>query len=302
MVAVLLALARANRPRRPRALARTRPRRARGPGGVCGNHREREHVPRSGRRSWRRHRGRQRGPHGDPLQPAGTARSVLFRPRRATNATSPSLPDLTFAIGVSGIAARKTGEARDDYNRASRNAARVLERWRETTGRPDNSLAAAVRSSGDAPQRLRSWLADDQTLLDRFEQFLEESTQLVTAAADQLDSRRPRRFWTHRRSLAAAWQRNGFATRYRKPCRWRGWHASTARLPHRRLAPGSAAASGRSSSSPDAPAIPRSVAECVSCTALPAAAPRARFFLTRPGPASVRLDVNPRDGDRPTGA
>ncbi len=42
---------------------------------------------------------------------------------------------LVFAIGVSGVAARKTGQARDDYNRASRLAARVLERWRTDTGR-----------------------------------------------------------------------------------------------------------------------------------------------------------------------
>ena len=52
--------------------------------------------------------------------------------------------DVTFAIGVSGIAARKTGEARDDYNRASRNAARVLERWRENDG-PVRQLACGRR-------------------------------------------------------------------------------------------------------------------------------------------------------------
>jgi galactokinase len=93
---------------------------------------------------------------------------------------------LVFAIGVSGVAARKTGEARDDYNRASRQAAAVLERWQTGTGRQDSSLAAAIASSSDAPDRLRGLLGADRALVDRFEQFVEESTRLVPAAADEL--------------------------------------------------------------------------------------------------------------------
>ena len=208
--------------------------------------------------------------------------------------------DLTFAIGVSGIAARKTGEARDDYNRASRNAARVLERWREQTGRSDNSLAAAIQSSGDAPERLRSWLADDDTLLDRFEQFLEESTQLVTAAGDQL----------------AAGDLDGFGRTVDRSQRLaeerlRNQVPETIALARLARDHGAFAASAFGAgfggsvwalvSSSDAPVFLDRWQNAYR-TAHPAAAPRARFFLTRPGPASVRLDVNPRDGDRPTGA
>ena len=68
---------------------------------------------------------------------------------------------LVFAIGVSGVAARKTGEARDDYNRASRVAGQVFERWLEATGRRDESLAAAISSSDDAADRLRAMLSGD---------------------------------------------------------------------------------------------------------------------------------------------
>ena len=94
--------------------------------------------------------------------------------------------DLVFAIGVSGVAARKTGEARADYNRASRNAARVLERWHAETGRHDASLAAAIASSPDAASRIRALVGGDQDLRDRFDQFAEESTTLVPTAAAQL--------------------------------------------------------------------------------------------------------------------
>jgi galactokinase len=97
-------------------------------------------------------------------------------------------PELVFAIGVSGVAARKTGQARDDYNRASRNAARVLERWQQTTGRNDEPLAAAVSSSSDAPDQIRRLLDGDQELIDRLDQFVEESTRLVPDAAGQLEA------------------------------------------------------------------------------------------------------------------
>ena len=210
----------------------------------------------------------------------------------------PFPPDLTFAIGVSGIAARKTGEARNDYNRASRTAARVLERWREKTGRSDNSLAAAIQSSRDAPQHLRSLLADDDTLLDRFEHFLEESTQLVTAAGDQLAAGDLDGFGrTVDRSQQLAEERL---------CNQVPETITLARLArnHGALA---ASAFGAGFGGSVWALVPSASApvfvdrwQNAYRTAHPAAAARARFFATRPGPASVRLDVNPRD--RRTGA
>ena len=96
-------------------------------------------------------------------------------------------PTLVFAIGVSGIAARKTGEALDDYNRAARSVQLILERWRAASGRQDASLADAIASAPDAVDRLRNILQPDgRALIDRFNQFVEESTVLVPSAVDAL--------------------------------------------------------------------------------------------------------------------
>ncbi len=117
---------------------------------------------------------------------AGRLAQYLFLPTRFERSiTLPS--ELVFAIGVSGIAARKTGEARDDYNRASGNARRILDRWRAESGRDDPTLAAAIASAPEAVDRLRALLiSEEPALVDRFDQFVEESTVLIPAAGDQL--------------------------------------------------------------------------------------------------------------------
>jgi galactokinase len=209
-------------------------------------------------------------------------------------------PDLTFAIGVSGVAARKTGEARDDYNRASRHAARVLERWRERTGRSDGSLAAAIASSPDAAAQLRAWLVDDAALLDRFEQFFEESTQLVPAAGDQL----------------SAGDLDGFGRTVDRSQRLaedrlRNQVPETVALARAAREHGAIAASAFGAgfggsvwalvASSDAPAFLDRWQNAYR-TAHSSAAPRSRFFLTRPGPAVARLDISGEDSDRRTGA
>jgi galactokinase len=105
--------------------------------------------------------------------------------------------DHLFVIGVSGLAAEKTGQARDQYNRASAAVSTILHLWRQATGRDDGSLAAAVASAPDALQRLRQLLQRSsradfsaQSLLDRLEQFLLESNQLIPAVAEALNSNR----------------------------------------------------------------------------------------------------------------
>jgi galactokinase len=102
-------------------------------------------------------------------------------------------PNLVFAVGVSGVEARKAGDARDDYNRASTDVRRILDTWREATGRDDDSLAAALDSSVEAADRLRSLIrrtqagsADAVRLEDRLEQFMQESTSIIPTAGDQL--------------------------------------------------------------------------------------------------------------------
>jgi galactokinase len=103
--------------------------------------------------------------------------------RRERTLTCPE--DVVFAIAFSGLAARKTGEARDDYNRASQQVQHVLARWNAEMARTDVSLAAALASAPDAASRLRELLGDESDAIARVDQFVEESGVLVPAAADQ---------------------------------------------------------------------------------------------------------------------
>ena len=94
-----------------------------------------------------------------------------------------------FAVAASGVAAEKTGRAQEKYNRASRLAAAVAERWREMTGRDDPNLAAAIAGSPTAVEDLRRVLSaagELPELLNRFEHFLIESEQIIPGAGDAL--------------------------------------------------------------------------------------------------------------------
>jgi galactokinase len=99
-------------------------------------------------------------------------------------------------IGVSGVIADKTGNAREKYNLASRAAQEILKIWREATGRADTTLFDAAAHASDAPERIREMLRkatgssySSQALLDRFEQFFEESTKIVPGAAQALNAK-----------------------------------------------------------------------------------------------------------------
>ncbi len=194
---------------------------------------------------------------------------------------------LVFAIGVSGVAARKTGQARDDYNRASRLAARVLERWRTDTGREDSSLAAALSSSGDAPERVRALLASDLELVDRFEQFFEESTRLVPAAADELaqgDLHGFGRTVDRSQQLAEERLRNQVpetVTLARTAREHGAWAASA-------FGAGFGGSVWALVDQPEARAFLDRWQNAYR-TACPTASARSRFFLTKPGPGVVRL-------------
>jgi galactokinase len=195
--------------------------------------------------------------------------------------------ELIFAIGVSGVAARKTGGARDDYNRASRNTGRVLERWRTGTGRRDETLAAAIDSSGDAPVRLRAMLEGEPALLDRYDQFLEESTRLVPGAGDALE-----------RGDLDAFGRTVARSQELAETKLRNQVPETTALARAAREHGALAASafGAGFGGSVWALVEKSVAHTfldrwqnAYRTECPGAAPRSRFFLTRPGPAAVGL-------------
>ncbi|HKW89210.1 MAG TPA: galactokinase family protein [Candidatus Acidoferrales bacterium] len=107
-----------------------------------------------------------------------------------------ALPEnYTFVIGVSGVKADKTGNARESYNHISIATRTILDAWRRATGREDFTLASALASSPDAAERLQNVIrgaadfnTSSQFLLNRLAQFAEESNEIVPAAADALSS------------------------------------------------------------------------------------------------------------------
>ncbi len=194
---------------------------------------------------------------------------------------------LVFAIGVSGVHARKTGEARDDYNRASRVAGQVFERWLEVTGRRDESLAAAISSSEDAADRLRAMLGGDQELLDRFDQFLEESTRLVPTGANQLEHGDLEGFGV---TVARSQELAERLLRNQVP------ETEALVRTARALGAWAASAFGAGFGGSAWALVEQSRGrgfldqwQNAYAAACPAVAARSRFFLTRPGPAVVEL-------------
>ena len=100
-----------------------------------------------------------------------------------------------FAIGSCGVVAEKTGEAMAKYNRASLLASSAAEVWREATGRDDIHLAKAVHSSSEGADRIRKVLSESRSsefqaadLVERFDQFLTESEEIIPAIADALEN------------------------------------------------------------------------------------------------------------------
>jgi galactokinase len=89
-----------------------------------------------------------------------------------------------FAVGVSGVVAEKTGEAKELYNRASLAVREILEMWNERTGRADATLAAAIATSEDAVEKIQEIL--QRPLQGRFDQFVGESGTIIPAAGDNL--------------------------------------------------------------------------------------------------------------------
>jgi galactokinase len=98
-----------------------------------------------------------------------------------------------LVIGASGVEADKTGSALDAYNRASLAARKIFELWRASTGRREESLAAALASAPDAAENLRQILRKSVEpgfapafLLNRLAQFAEESNLIVPGLSDAL--------------------------------------------------------------------------------------------------------------------
>jgi galactokinase len=98
-------------------------------------------------------------------------------------------------VGVSGVTATKTGNARARYNRVADSTRALVRAWNAATGRTDDTLAAALASAPDAGDRL-SRLAErgaeefaGEYLGPRFAQFREEVEVVVPGVGDALRDR-----------------------------------------------------------------------------------------------------------------
>jgi galactokinase len=121
---------------------------------------------------------------------AGELSQYAFCPVRHERQVS-CPPGHRFVVAVSGVTAEKTGAAKDAYNRASLAVRAILHAWRAESGRPDGSLAEAVDRSGarevrDVIERTPIDGFDVRLLLDRFDQFVEESVAIIPAASEAL--------------------------------------------------------------------------------------------------------------------
>jgi galactokinase len=100
--------------------------------------------------------------------------------------------DHVIAIGVSGVEATKTRNAREQYNRASDATRAIVGEWNRLTHRSDLTLANAFRSEDDAPRQLELIAETDigpftaTYLTRRLAQFRQEIEVIVPDAGDAL--------------------------------------------------------------------------------------------------------------------
>lgn len=123
---------------------------------------------------------------------AGEIAQYAFCPVRHER-SMPLESDWSFVVASSGVAADKTGDARERYNRLSLAVTAILGLWNRSTGRQDESLFDALANGPDVPDRIRRLLRAFPApgfpagfLAARFDQFVEESFVLIPAAGDLL--------------------------------------------------------------------------------------------------------------------
>lgn len=104
--------------------------------------------------------------------------------------------DHSLAIGVSGVRASKTGNAQAAYNRAADAVRWLVRQWNGVTYRSDATLAAALASGADAPERLVHIASNAsgapvsaEYLVKRLAQFREECDVIVPGVMDALRAR-----------------------------------------------------------------------------------------------------------------
>jgi galactokinase len=107
----------------------------------------------------------------------------------------PWATEYSLLIGVSGVKATKTGNARARYNRVADSTRALVRAWNAASGRRDVTLADALASGPDAAGRIAA-LAERGTaefpasyLVPRLAQFREEIGTIVPGVGDALRDR-----------------------------------------------------------------------------------------------------------------
>lgn len=116
---------------------------------------------------------------------AGMVSQYSFCPVRAEGEFS--LPgDRAFVVAFSGVGASKTSNALHRYNEASLAVSEILKLWNEAAGRHDGCLADATGAKAECADRIRAIIRSSQSagftpqrLLERFEQFVAESYDII---------------------------------------------------------------------------------------------------------------------------
>lgn len=117
-----------------------------------------------------------------------------YRPARLERRV-PWPTEYSLAIGVSGVTATKTGNARARYNRVADSTRALLRAWNAMTDRDDDTLAGALASAPDAGDRLARLAEqgveqfDGAYLGPRFAQFREEIEVVVPGVGDAMRDR-----------------------------------------------------------------------------------------------------------------
>jgi galactokinase len=122
----------------------------------------------------------------------GVLSQYAFSPVRLERSV-PLPEDHALVIAVSGVAAEKIGAARDAYNRAALAARAILMEWRTATGDAAATLGAVVARGPETLARLTMVVEDavrrgavPAALRARLAQFRDESEAIVPAASDAL--------------------------------------------------------------------------------------------------------------------
>lgn len=93
--------------------------------------------------------------------------------------------DMSFVVIVSGVAAEKTGAARDLYNAASLATREIVSRWNSNTGRHDAVIGDVLAVDPDA-EKLYEVVRDREDLTRRLDHFLTESEKIIPEASKAL--------------------------------------------------------------------------------------------------------------------